>query len=228
MIIVIEGLDGCGKATQAKILADYINEQWQLKPVPNRQVRLISFPAYENDSSTPVKLYLNGKICSKSDEINAYAASSFYAIDRYITFKQDWQKDVNDDTVIIADRYVTANQLYQAAKQSDDNMISFIDWLDDYEYNKLGLPRPDVVIMLRIPVETSQKLMLERYENKDKRDLHESNIDYLKHIYNVSTKVAKHCGWNIVDCIDENNELLSREKIAAKIHDILHKNGVMI
>lgn len=217
MLIVIEGLDGCGKATQTKMLADSIKAVQ-----PDRKLRTISFPVYENDSSTAVRMYLNGQIRKNSDEINAYAASSFYAIDRYITFKQDWEKDYNDNTVIIADRYVTANQLYQAAKQPDDSMIQFIDWLDDYEYNKLGLPRPDIVIMLRIPVETSQKLMFERYKNEDKRDLHESNMLYLKHIYDVSTKVAEHCGWNIVDCVDENGNLLPRNAIADIIRNILN------
>lgn len=215
MIIVIEGLDGCGKATQSKMLKERLTLSF-----PNKNVTSVSFPDYEAESSRFVKMYLNGELSKNSADINAYAASMFFAADRYISYKTKWQACYQNNDIIIADRYVTANQLYQAAKQPDNNIIPFVNWLDDFEYNRLQLPRPDITIMLRLPVAISQKLMLTRYGNdSNKRDIHENNIDYLQRVYNVSTLVAEHCGWNIIDC-SNGNEIMTKEQISDIIFDI--------
>lgn len=210
MMIVIEGLDGCGKATQTKLLMGNLQKR-------NVEVQRITYPAYHSKSSTLVQMYLNGEIDKDAANINAYAASTFYAADRYIDFKREWQDAYLSDVTIISDRYTTANQLYQATKQPADSRIEFADWVGDFEYNKLGLPKPDFVILLRIPVEISQELMFTRYNGDiSKKDIHETDTIYLKHIYDVSTEIAEHYGWHIIDCY-QDNRLLSRKEIADMI-----------
>lgn len=219
MFIVIEGLDGCGKATQSDMLKHRLSDLF-----PSKHITKLSFPDYSAESSHLVKMYLNGEITNDPAEINAYAASMFFAADRYISYKTKWQSNRQNNDIIIADRYVTANQLYQAAKQPDNNIIPFIDWLDDFEYERLQLPRPDIVIMLRLPVAISQKLILARYnDNADKRDIYEADTAYLQRVYDVSTLVAKHCGWTIIDCNNADN-IMSKEQISDIILDICLKH----
>ena len=172
-LIVIEGLDGSGKATQTSLLYKYLKEK-------NSKTITVSFPDYNQPSSTLVKMYLNSEFGKDPDIVNAYAAASFYSIDRYASFLKFWKEKYENGFTIIADRYTTSNAIYQMSKLHSEHWDEYLNWLYDYEYNKLLLPKPDLVIYLDMPIEVSQELMSIRYEgNEEKKDIHESNISFL-------------------------------------------------
>lgn len=194
-LIVIEGVDSSGKETQTKLLYEYIKSM-------GKNVKKVSFPDYESDFCLPVKRYLAGDLGPNPDDVNAYAASSFYAIDRYASYKRDWGKFYEDGGIIVCDRYVTSNIVHQAMKIKGDKK-EFIDWLSDYEYKKLGLPEPDAVIFLDMPPEAAQFLMKNRANKitgQAEKDIHEKNSAYLVGAYNNATEVAEKCGWKRVVC----------------------------
>lgn len=173
-IIVIEGLDGSGKATQTKILCEKISAL-------GKKVTKLEFPNYESPAAAPVKMYLDGEFGDKPDDVNAYAASAFYAVDRVASYLQFWKKECDNGGVILSDRYVTSNIIYQMSKLPKEEWNSFIDWLNDFEYEKLGIPKPDLVIYLDVEPEVSQKLMEKRYGgDNSKKDLHEkTSVSFL-------------------------------------------------
>lgn len=142
-IIVIEGLDGSGKATQTKILCEKFSAL-------GKKVTKLEFPNYESPAAAPVKMYLDGEFGDKPDDVNAYAASAFYAVDRVASYLQFWKKECDNGGVILSDRYVTSNIIYQMSKLPKEEWNSFIDWLNDFEYEKLGIPKPDLVIYLDV------------------------------------------------------------------------------
>jgi dTMP kinase len=171
-LIVLEGLDGSGKATQSQFLADRFIEN-------GFNVRKISFPDYESPSSTLVRMYLNGEL-GTLDEVNPYAASSFYSLDRYISFHKEWEKEYKSDFIIISDRYTTSNICHQMCKFPRDRWEEYIRWLYEYEYNLLGIPSPDMVIYLDMPPQAASELIKHRYNgDENKKDLHERDLDYL-------------------------------------------------
>lgn len=197
-LIVIEGVDSSGKETQTKLLFEYL----QKKGVSTKK---ISFPDYESDFCMPVKGYLAGQLGENPDDVNAYAASSFYAIDRYASYKKNWGSFYESGGVIVCDRYVTSNIVHQAMKIKGDK-TAFIEWLADYEYEKLGLPRPDVVIFLDMPPVAAQFLMKNRANKitgEAQKDIHEKNSDYLTAAYNNACGVAENQGWHRVVCAKE-------------------------
>ena len=200
-LIVIEGVDSSGKETQTKLLFEYIKSS-------GKNVKKVSFPDYESDFCMPVKKYLAGDLGKKPSDVNAYAASSFYAIDRYASYKKDWGEFYNNGGAIVCDRYVTSNIVHQAMKISEkDKKEQFIDWLSDYEYEKLGLPKPDVVIFLDMPPEAAQILMKNRANKitgQAQKDIHESDSNYLTLAYNNAVEVASHQGWHRVICDRKN------------------------
>lgn len=213
-LIVIEGLDGSGKATQTQRLYDRLQNM-------GININKISFPNYNSPSSGPIKMYLDGSMGTSPTDVNAFAASSFYAVDRYCSFKEIWEKCYNDGAIILADRYATSNAIYQMAKLKESNWDSFLNWIEDYEYNKLQLPKPDMVIYLDVPPEVSQKLMTNRYNgDENKKDIHESNVSYLKKCRISALYASKKLNWNIVGCA-ENNKLLGLEEIESKIFNIV-------
>ena len=168
-LIVIEGLDGSGKATQAKLLAENLAQQ-------NLRVREVSFPDYASESSALVKMYLAGAFGTHPDDVNAYAASSFYAVDRYASFKHDWQGDY-EAGLVIADRYTTSNAIHQCSKLPMEQWDAYLDWLFDFEYEKLGIPSPDLVVYLKVDPDVSQKLLSKRYDgHMEKEDIHEKDL----------------------------------------------------
>ncbi len=210
-MIVIEGLDGSGKATQAQLLYDKLKEL-------NIRVRKVSFPDYDSNSSALVKMYLNGEFGKNPGDVNAYAASSFYAVDRYASYIKDWKEDY-ENGIIIADRYTTSNAMHQCSKLATDEWAEYLTWLSEFEYEQLGIPKPDEVIYLKVDVEVSQKLMEQRYHgDESKKDIHESDIEYLK----KSREAAKYCsqklGWKIVECCDRE-----RMRSIKAIHDDILK-----
>ncbi len=206
-IIVIDGLDGCGKSTQFEIIKKYLED----KKIP---FRAISFPEYDKPSSALVKMYLNGEFSETADGVNAYASSSFYAVDRYASYKLYWEKDYKEGKIILASRYISSNAIHQAVKLSENEWDSYIEWLYDYECDKLGLPKADKTIFLDMPVEVSQKLLSARYNgDENKKDIHEADVNYLKNCRETALYCAKKLNWDVVSC-SKDGQPLSIEKIS--------------
>lgn len=219
MLIVIEGVDGSGKQTQSQMLYDRLCEKFD--------VRRLAFPNYESGTSTLVKMYLGGEFGNKPEDVNAYASSTFYAADRIGSYLKDWRKDYDAGKVILCDRYTTSNGVHQAGKLAGEERDRYLEWLFDYEYNLLGLPKPDYVIFLDVPPNVSRKLM-ENRSNKItgemEKDIHEKNSDYLENSYNNALYVAKKCGWNVIECV-KDGKLRSVEDINNEIYDLVMSNG---
>lgn len=210
-LIVIEGLDGSGKATQSKLLAEALRQQ-------GMQVRQISFPNYESDSSALVRMYLKGEFGADPSAVNAYAASTFYAVDRYAGYKADWGQFYEEGGILIADRYTTSNAVHQCSKLPEDQWDGYLNWLFDFEYKYMGIPTPDSVIYLKVDPEVSQKLMTGRYQgDESKKDIHESNLEYLRRSRLAAGYCAEKLGWTTVSCDDG----ASMRQIAAISEDVL-------
>lgn len=209
-IIVIEGLDGSGKATQTKLLCERLLAE-------GKKVKKLEFPDYDSPASAPVKMYLSGEFGSRPGDVNAYAASAFYAVDRIASFLRDWKRDWESGTVLLSDRYATSNIIYQMGKLPKNEWEEYIRWQGDFEYDRLGLPRPDEVIYLDVAPEVSQRLMEKRYGgDESKKDLHESNLAFLLSCRESALYAAEKCGWKVIDCC-ENGEIMTIEAIAKKI-----------
>lgn len=197
-LIVIEGVDSSGKETQTKLLYEAFKNKYS-------DVKKVSFPDYESDFCVPVKRYLAGDLGDNPDDVNAYAASVFYAIDRYASYKTKWGNFYNEGSTVICDRYVTSNIIHQAMKIKGDK-TEFINWLTDFEYKKLGLPIPDAVIFLDMPPEYAKKLMANR-KNKitgeQEKDIHEKNESYLRDAYDNAVSVAKTLNWHRICCVKD-------------------------
>lgn len=193
-LIVIEGLDGSGKSTQLELLPKKLSA----KGIDSKTV---SFPDYESDSSALVRMYLSGRFGTKPGDVNAYAASLFYAVDRYASFKANWGEYYNDGGVVVAGRYTTSNAVHQTSKLPESEWKGFLDWLYELEYNKVQIPRPDKVIFLDMPVEVSQKLLSHRYSGDEaKKDIHESDVNYLNACRKAARFTAEYSGWTIIPC----------------------------
>lgn len=215
MLIVIDGLDGSGKSTQFEIVKRKLSE--------NHAVKAISFPEYDKPSSALVKMYLNGELSEDADGVNAYAASSFYAVDRYASYKLYWEKPYKNGYIILASRYVTSNAIHQMSKLPQEKWDGYLEWLYDYEYNKLGLPKPDCVIFLDMPVEVSQRLLSSRYNgDESKKDIHEANVGYLLKCRSTALYAAQKGGWDVV-CCSEGENPLGIEEINDRITEIIGK-----
>lgn len=209
-LIVIEGLDGSGKATQAELLASALAEKGE-------NVKAITFPDYENDSSALVRMYLKGEFGSKPDDVNAYAASAFYAVDRYASYKKNWGELYEQGGIIVADRYATSNGIHQCSKLDESLWDEYLQWLDDFEYKKLGIPAPDTVIYLKADTAVSQKLMTGRYNgDESKKDIHEGDIEYLKRSQKAAVYCADKLGWKTVECV-KDGKMRSIDDIHAEI-----------
>lgn len=215
-LIIIEGLDGCGKSTQTALLEKYFEDN-------SVNFKKIKLPDYDSKSSTLVKMYLGGEFGKNADDVNAYAAGAFYAVDRFASYKLDWGKDYENGTLILADRYATSNSIYQMEKIDEDKWDEYLDWSADFEYNKIGIPKPDLVIFLDMPVDVSQKLMTSRYNGDEgKKDVHEANVDFLNNCRKSALYTAKKQGWAVVSCSDGVNPL-PIEEIHNTILDFVKK-----
>ena len=211
-LVVIEGLDGSGKSTQLDLLYENLKKH-------GIECRAVSFPDYDNPSSTLVKMYLNGNFGTNPNDVNAYAASVFYTVDRYASYKAKWGEYYENGGTVVSGRYTTSNAVHQASKLSEDKWEDFLSWLYDFEYNKIGIPKPDKVIFLDMPVEVSQKLLTKRYEgDNSKKDIHESDTEYLDRCRKAAVFTAKYSGWEIIPCA-EYGEARSIEDIA---NDVLN------
>lgn len=213
-LIVIEGLDGSGKATQAQKLFDKLKDQ-------GNQVIKVSFPDYNNNSSALVKMYLNGEFGSDPNQVNPYAASSFYAVDRFASYTKSWKNFYLDGGTVIADRYTTSNAIHQCAKLPKEQWQDFINWLFHYEYELLGIPSPYRTLYLRVDPEVSQKLMTMRYQgDEERKDIHESDLEYLKRSREAADYCAKELGWTLIECV-QNGDMRSIEDISADIFSVI-------
>lgn len=209
-LLVIEGLDGSGKATQAKLLAAWLQQK-------GLAVKEITFPDYSSDSSALVKMYLSGQFGQKPDDVNAYAASSFFAVDRFASYKTDWGDFYQKGGIVIADRYTTSNAVHQCSKLPPEQWENFLNWLFDYEFHLLGLPAPDRVVYLQVDPVVSQRLMTNRYHgDESKKDVHEKDLEYLSRSRQAAEFCAAHLQWVTVHCTT-GDSMRSIEDIQAEI-----------
>lgn len=215
-LIIMEGLDGSGKSTQTALLEQFLQNK-------NVNFKKIKLPDYESPSSTLVNMYLGGEFGKDASDVNAYAASAFYAVDRFASFKLKWKTDYDNGTLILADRYATSNSIYQMEKIDKSQWDGYLDWSADFEYNKIGIPKPDLVIYLDMPVEISQKLMTSRYNgDENKKDVHEANVEFLNRCRTSALYAADKQGWKVVSC-SKDGEALSIEEIHKTITDIVEE-----
>ncbi len=223
-IIVFDGPDGCGKQTQTEEFRKRLDSE-------GAKLYTTSFPNYKSDSSAAVRMYLAGEIAEKANDVGAKAASAFYAIDRYITFKREMEAFYNNpDYTIVLDRYVSANIVHQTAKviaantnpeTLEQEIIEFIKWLDNLEHNDFGIPRPDITFYLQLPTEYSLKLMEKRVNKitQDmKKDIHEADKEHLKNASIAGNMAAKLLGWEVIKCLDENGNMRSVEDIHEEVY----------
>lgn len=218
-LIVIEGTDSSGKETQTKRLFEKLEEK-------GLKVKKISFPNYDSPACEPVKMYLAGAFGEDAMKVNPYPVSTMYAIDRYASFKTDWEKFYNEDGIIVTDRYVTSNMVHQASKIRDlDEKKKYLNWLEDLEYEKMGIPRPDLVIFLNMPTEMAVRLMAER-KNKitgeEKKDIHERDKEYLKESHANACKIANIYNWKEIKCSD-GERIKTIEEIGEEVFSLVEK-----
>ena len=205
-LIVLEGIDGSGKATQAALLESKLKEI-------GRRVMRISFPDYESQSSALVKMYLAGDFGNNPNDVNPYAASLFYAVDRFASFRMKWKDFYENGGIVIADRYVTSNMVHQMTKYDDKaERDAFLSWLSETEYGHLGLPRPDMVFLLDVPLFVSEKLVKARHESGGSMDIHEQHAKYLRHCYEAYQELAERFSWIEIHCT-ENHIMRAPEDI---------------
>ena len=213
-LIVLEGLDGSGKGTQTALLAQALVK----RGYPLRQV---TFPDYDSPSSALVRMYLDGEFGSDPGDVNAYAASAFYAVDRFASFRRDWKADYDRGRVILCDRYVTSNMVYQMGKAPREEWDQYLAWTEDFEYGKLGLPKPDLVLFLDMPVEVSQKLLLQRYHgDSGKKDIHESHLEFLRSCGECARYAGERLHWKVIPCAKEGEPLPVEEIRQAVLHQV--------
>lgn len=198
MIIDIEGTDGSGKKTQTDLLFNYLKDK-------GYKVKKVSFPNYDSESSALVKMYLRGEFGESANNINGYQASALYAVDRFATMSKI---NVDDYDYILFDRYVPSNMIHQSTRIKDEQELNaFLDWVDDFEYGKLKLPKPDKILFLNVPVDISMKLARARSElkNGEEKDIHEKDDNHLINAYEKANYVAKKYNWIVIDCSKGNN-----------------------
>lgn len=219
-LIVLEGIDGSGKSSQYKKICSKLN-------LDGVEFSNIVFPRYNKPSCTMVNAYLHGEFGSKPEDVNAYTASTFYAIDRFASFKEDWGNDYLDGKIILSDRYTTSNAIHQGSKLPQNELHDFFAWLSDFEYNKMQLPKPNLVIYLDTTLEISKSRMRKReLETSTAADIHELDDDYLEKCLKTASEACDFYGWYRIPYLDENGIELSldakNELIYSLIKDYLN------
>jgi dTMP kinase len=213
-LIVLEGIDGSGKSSQYRRLCARMEKD---KIAYNH----IVFPRYDKDSSALIRMYLGGHFGQKPSDVNPYAASTFYAVDRFASYRDDWGKIYEQGGIIISDRYTTSNAVHQGCKLPDDELPGFFSWLADLEYNKMELPEPDLVIYLDVDIETSLRRMKQRQRGTNtKADIHEQDMAYLATCRRTGRTAAEYYGWKIVTCV-EDGQMRSIEDIHNEIYGLV-------
>ena len=218
-LFVIDGTDASGKQTQFEKLTKRLKEE-------GVNLKVVSFPNYDSESSSLVKMYLRGDFGQNAQEISPYIASTFYAADRYATFKSGYEEFYNEGGIILADRYTTANMVHQAGKIKDkEEREKFLNWLWDFEFGLYGLPIPTKAFFLNMPTEFAIKLM-EARENKitheSKKDIHERDKNHLLDSYNAACELAQKYNWHEVKCV-KDDKIRSIEDIHEEIYHEIKK-----
>lgn len=210
-LIVIEGTDGSGKSTQFRLLTDRLEAE-QVK------FQKLVFPQYSEPSSALIRMYLGGEFGKSPSDVNAYAASAFYSVDRYASYRKVWGKWYEEGGLVVSDRYTTSNAVHQASKEPEDKREDFLNWLYDFEYDKLGLPRPDLVIYLDVPTDFTEKMLRHREsETHTQADIHEQDMQYLATCRRMGRAAAEHYGWTVIRCV-RDGAMRSMEDIHEEIY----------
>lgn len=210
-LIVIEGTDGSGKSTQFRLLTDRLESE-QVK------FQKLVFPQYSEPSSALIRMYLGGEFGKSPSDVNAYAASAFYSVDRYASYRKVWGKWYEEGGLVVSDRYTTSNAVHQASKEPEDKREGFLNWLYDFEYDKLGLPRPDLVIYLDVPTDFTEKMLRHREsETNTHADIHEQDMQYLATCRRMGRAAAAHYGWTVIRCV-RDGAIRSMEDIHEEIY----------
>lgn len=212
-LIVFEGTDGSGKSTQFSLLIERLEKE-------GNQFQKLKFPQYEEPSSALIRMYLNGEFGDKPEDVNPYAASTFYAVDRYASYKKVWKEAYENGGLLLADRYTTSNAVHQGGKLAGQAREDFFRWLYEFEFEKIGLPKPDLVIHLDMPIETTRLLMRRRELDTDTTaDIHEKDTAYLEQCRRTALQAADFYGWKTVSCV-RDGALRSIEDIHEEIYGL--------
>ena len=210
-LIVIEGTDGSGKSTQFAHLTQRLTQEGKV-------FRKLVFPQYQEESSALIRMYLGGEFGDKPSDVNAYAASAFYAVDRYASYKKVWGQWYEEGGLILSDRYTTSNAVHQASKEPAEQQQAFLGWLYEFEYDRLGLPRPDLVIYLDVPTEYTEQLMRSREAATGTHaDIHEKDLAYLRTCRQTGAMAARFYGWTVIECV-RDGKMRSIEEIHEEIY----------
>lgn len=205
-LIVIEGTDGSGKSTQFRLLTERLEQE-------GHAFRQLEFPQYAEPSSALIKMYLGGEFGSNPSDVNAYAASTFFAVDRYASYKKVWGEWYENGGLVLSGRYTTSNAVHQASKEPEEKQRDFMAWLYEFEYDKLGLPKPDLVIYLDVPTDFTEKMMRSREAaTNTSADIHEQDLSYLATCRRTGKAAAEFYGWTVIDCV--------RDGVMGSIEDI--------
>lgn len=215
-LIVFEGTDGSGKSTQFALLTKRLGAN-------HVDFRTLVFPQYAEPSSAMIRMYLGGEFGKRPSDVNAYAASTFYAVDRYASYTKVWREYYQNGGLVLSDRYTTSNAVHQAAKEPEERQKEFFSWLYDLEYRHMELPVPDLVIYLDMPTELTEMLMRRReHDTHTQADIHEQNMEYLRHCRETGLHAAKFYGWTIVNCA-KDGKLRSIDDIHEEIYSLVQK-----
>lgn len=215
-LIVLEGTDGSGKSTQFGLLTKRLEQDGTV-------FRRLRFPRYDQESSALIRMYLGGAFGSDPNAVNAYAASTFYAVDRMASYLQDWKTDYAAGMLFLSDRYTTSNAVHQGGKVAPEERAAYYDWLYELEYGKMGLPQPDLVILLDMPIEMTRQLMRKREQDTNTQaDIHEQDLDYLAHCRDSALEAARHYDWHIVSGVRDGC-LRTVEEIHEEIYGIVRQ-----
>ena len=215
-LIVIEGTDGSGKSTQFRMLSEHLKND-------NVQFHHLVFPRYDQESSALIRMYLGGQFGTKPADVNAYAASAFYAVDRYASYKTDWGQWYENGGLVLSDRYTTSNAVHQASKEPEERQQDYLQWLYDFEYEKLRLPRPDLTIYLDVPTDFTERLLRHREQDTNTQaDIHEQDTQYLATCRQTGRRAAAYYGWTVIHCV-KDGAMRSIEDIHQEIYQHVRK-----
>ncbi len=213
-LIVFEGIDGSGKSTQFKMMCKRLEEE-------GLDFKRLVFPQYSEPSSALIRMYLGGEFGTRPDDVNAYAASTFYAVDRFASFNKIWRDYYNAGGIILADRYTTSNAIHQGSKVQGNDRCSFFRWLYEFEYELIGLPKPDAVLYMDVPLQTAAAQLIHRQtETGTSADIHEADMEYLEKCCLAGNDAAVYYSWHKVRCTD-NGEMRGMQDIHNEIYDFL-------
>lgn len=212
-LIVLEGIDGSGKSTQFAMLTQALKEQ-------GHDFRPIAFPRYSESSSAPLRAYLNGDFGKNPGDVSAHAASVLFFVDRFASWRTDWGEYYKSGGLILCDRYTTSNAIHQGAKLPPKELDSFLDWLYDFEFDLMELPRPDAVLYMDIDLESSLSQMRARRLAGGGTDIHEEDAEYLASCLRAGSAAADRLGWHRIPCI-RDGVMKSPDEIHEYIMNIL-------